>query len=117
MLYLRALMVVRPSTVSEKWESNGSWVLSSSCCRSLTQDPKNQFDCVTLKAGIKGGFSNEKELRVLGNQTKTGVMRDVNMARVHFDGSSNTTLPSDGDGTAVGKTGDGTEKLQASCYQ
>lgn len=29
-------MVVRPSTVSEKWESKGSWVLSSSCCRSLT---------------------------------------------------------------------------------
>ena len=28
--------MVRPSTVSEKWESKGSWVLSSSCCRSLT---------------------------------------------------------------------------------
>lgn len=36
--YLRALMVVRPSTVSEKWESKGSWVLSSNCCRSLTHD-------------------------------------------------------------------------------
>ena len=33
--YLKARMVVRPSTVSEKWESRGSWVLSSSCCRSL----------------------------------------------------------------------------------
>lgn len=35
--YLRALIVERPSTVSEKWESRGSWVLSSSCCRSLTR--------------------------------------------------------------------------------
>lgn len=78
-------MVVRPSTVSEKWESNGSWVLSSSCCRSLTEDPKNQFDCVTLKAGTKGGFSNEKELRVWETKLGTDVMRDVNMARIHFD--------------------------------
>lgn len=29
-------MVGSPSTVSEKWDSRGSWVLSSSCCRSLS---------------------------------------------------------------------------------
>lgn len=27
--YLKALMVVRPSAVSEKWQSRGSWVESS----------------------------------------------------------------------------------------
>lgn len=37
MCYLRARIVVRPSTVSEKWESKGSCVLSSNCCRSLTR--------------------------------------------------------------------------------
>lgn len=41
--YLRALIVVRPSTVSEKWESKGSWVLSSSCCRSLTRRQRTQL--------------------------------------------------------------------------
>lgn len=45
--HLKARMVVRPSTVSEKWESNGSWVLSSSWCRSLNghthRSPLNNF--------------------------------------------------------------------------
>lgn len=36
-------MVVRPSTVSEKWESKGSWVLSSSCCRSLREDHRSRW--------------------------------------------------------------------------
>lgn len=44
--YLRALIVVRPSTVSEKWQSKGSWVLSSNCCRSLTRR-QNTMDKVT----------------------------------------------------------------------
>lgn len=42
MCYLRARIVVRPSTVSEKWESKGSCVLSSNCCRSLTRTWQRQ---------------------------------------------------------------------------
>lgn len=42
MCYLRARIVVRPSTVSEKWESKGSCVLSSNCCRSLTRTQQRQ---------------------------------------------------------------------------
>lgn len=51
-------MVVRPSTVSEKWESKGSWVLSSSCCRSLTQDHKTSL-CQT-QGWNKGGSRKNK---------------------------------------------------------
>lgn len=35
--HLNARMVVSPSAVSEKWQSRGSWVLSSSSWRSLEQ--------------------------------------------------------------------------------
>lgn len=56
--YRRALMVVRPSTVSEKWESKGSWVLSSSCCRSLTEDHKSSL-CQT--EGWNEGASRKKQ--------------------------------------------------------
>lgn len=42
MCYLRARIVERPSTVSEKWESKGSCVLSSNCCRSLTRTQQRQ---------------------------------------------------------------------------
>lgn len=53
-------MVVRPSTVSEKWESKGSWVLSSNCCRSLTHDRGQRekyqqiYQRLAQKAGAEG---------------------------------------------------------------
>lgn len=52
-------MVVRPSTVSEKWESSGSWVLSSSCCRSLAGDHRSSLG--QTKGWNKGGSRKTKQ--------------------------------------------------------
>lgn len=66
-------MVVRPSTVSEKWESKGSWVLSSSCCRSLKEDHKSRLirrrsgteeALEKRKAGTEEALGKRKKLRI-----------------------------------------------------